>query len=77
MKSYIISKVEITPAYLSVDRKKHRHKYYLYPTPSNLQDLGITSHWSYKDGRRGAVRFTDKRQAQAIAKRHNAVVEEA
>ena len=76
MKTYIVSKIEITPAHLSVDGKKHKHKYYLYPIPDNLKSLGFASNWSYKDGKRGALRFTDKKLAQAIAKKNNAMIEE-
>ena len=76
--AYIISKIEITPAHLSVDGKRHKHKYYLYPLPTRLKSLGFKNwfYWSYKDGKRGALRFTDKRTAQAIAKKNDAIIEE-
>lgn len=76
MAKYIIYKIEVTPAHLSIDRKKHTHKYYYYPVPANLKGLGFGSHWSYKDGKRGAVRFTNKAKAMTIAKANGAYVEE-
>lgn len=77
--AYIISKIEITPAHLSVDGKRHKHKYYLYPLPvrsAALKSLGFKTCWSYRDGKRGALRFTDKKTAQAIAKKNDAMIEE-
>lgn len=76
MKEYIVSKIEITPAHLSVDGKKHTHKYYFYPVPDQLRALRFGSHWSYKDGKRGAVRFKSKAAAEAIARAYGAKVEE-
>lgn len=74
--SYIISKIEITEARHSIDGKKHTHKYFLYPIPENLKEMGVVANWSYKNGRKGALRFSNKRQAQSIAKRFDATVEE-
>lgn len=74
--AYIVFKTEITPAHLSIDGKRHKHKYYLYPVPSNLKDMGFRSHWSYKDGKRGAVKFTSKAEAKAVAKANGAQFEE-
>lgn len=75
---YVVSKVEITPANFSIDGKRHKHKYYLYPVNKRLSTLGFGDFtcWSYENGKRGALKFTNKREAQRIAKRHNATVEE-
>lgn len=76
MRHYVIYKIETTPARLSIDGKNHTHKYYFYPIPSNLKQFGFGSNWSYQNGRRGAVKFTDKREAQRIAKHYGAQIEE-
>lgn len=76
MTKYVVYKVEVTQAEHSVDGKRHKHKYYFYPIPINLKILGFKSYWSYKNGKRGAVKFTSKSEAQAIAKAHGAQVEE-
>lgn len=76
MKAYVVYMVMITKATESVDGKKHTHKYYLYPVPQNLKDFGINIHWSYKNGKKGAMKFTSKAKAQAIAKANNAKVME-
>lgn len=74
--TYIVSKIEVTEARHAIDGKKHTHKYFLYPVPENLKEMGFVANWSYKNGRRGALKFSNKRQAQAIAKRFGATVEE-
>lgn len=76
MKKYIVYMIDTTPARVSIDGKKHTHKYYFYPIPDNLKSLGFKANWSYKDGKRGAVKFTSKAEAEAIAKAHGAQVEE-
>ena len=76
MTKYVISVVEITEAHNSVDGKRHRHKYYLYPVPKRLADLGFKTYWSYKNGKRGALRFDSPKEARKIALYHGAKVEE-
>ena len=77
MKNYVISKIEITEARHSTDGKKHKHKYYLYPIPANLKDLGFIANWSYANGKRGAIKIVGKKQAQYIANKVGGNVEEA
>ena len=38
MKKYVVYMIDTTPARLSVDGKKHTHKYYFYPAPKTLKD---------------------------------------
>lgn len=76
MAEYIVYKVETTKARQSADGKAHTHKYYLYPLPGNLRDFGFNAFWSYEHGKRGALRFTSKAEAEAIAKARGARVEE-
>lgn len=72
---YVISQIQITEARHSIDGMRHKHKLYLYPIPDKLRDLGITSCWSR--GKRGAIRFDSKRQAQIKARKLGGQVEEA
>ena len=76
MKKYVVYMIDTTPARLSVDGKKHTHKYYFYSTPKTLKDFGFAACWSYEDGKRGAVKFTSKAQAERIANHHGGKVEE-
>ena len=72
---YVITQMHITEARHSIDGKRHKHKLYLYPIPDKLRDLNITSCWSR--GKRGAIRFDSKRQAQIKARKLGGQVEEA
>lgn len=74
--AYVIYRKETTEARHAIDGKKHTHKYYLYPVPSVAAGLGIGSCWGYKNGKRGAVKFTSKAEAARIAKKHGATIEE-
>lgn len=77
MANYIIYKIETTPAHLSVDGKKHTHKYYLYPTRKILIGWGFTPYtWSYAQGKRGAVIFNDKSLAKITAREYGGVLKE-
>ena len=76
MKKYIVYMIETTPARASIDGKDHTHKYYFYPMPDNLKKEGFSAYWSYKNGKRGALRFNSKAEAERVARHHNAKVEE-
>lgn len=72
---YVITQMHITEARHSIDGKRHKHKLYLYPIPETLRDLNVTSCWSR--GKRGALRYDSRRQAQKIARKVGGQVEEA
>ncbi len=73
---YLVYYYDTTPAEASIDHKAHRHKYYLCPTPKNLRRVwGYIPYWKYTQGKRDAIRFTSKREALRIAKKHNANIE--
>ena len=72
---YVITQMQITEARHSIDGKRHNHKLYLYPIPETLRDLNITSCWSR--GKKGALRYDSRRQAQKIARKVGGQVEEA
>lgn len=72
---YVITQMQITEARHSIDGKRHKHKLYLYPIPETLRDLNITSCWSR--GKKGALRYDSRRQAQKIARKVGGQVEEA
>ena len=72
---YVITQIQITEAKHAIDGKRHKHKLYLYPIPDSLRDLGFTGCWDR--GKRGALRFKSKRQAQIKARKVGGKVEEA
>lgn len=72
---YVITQMQITEPRHSIDGKRHKHKLYLYPIPDTLRDLNIMSCWSR--GKRGALRYDSRRQAQKIARKVGGQVEEA
>lgn len=76
MAKYVVYQVEVTQAEHSIDGKRHRHKYYLYPAPKRLADFGFKTYWSYKNGKRGALKFNSKAEAKRVARQHSAKVEE-
>lgn len=72
---YVIYQIQITEAKYAIDGKRHKHKRYLYPIPDTLRDLNVTSCWSR--GKKGALRFYSRGQAQITARKVGGKVEEA
>lgn len=66
MTKYVVYQIEVTQAEHSIDGKRHKHKYYLYPLTKKhkaLRDMGFKFFWSYRYGKRGAIKFNSKREA--------------
>ena len=76
MKKYVVYMIDTTPARVSIDGKKHTHKYYFYPIPDFLKRQGFSAYWSYEKGKRGALKFNSKAEAERVARQHSAKVEE-